>query len=399
MSRITKTFLAVSVTLIVSMYGMSITNNQQATELKIVPPSSDEFQPFLSTTVQETISAIESITGQPVEAEQIQPIAEQQPQPTVQPAQTKIFSDLDFSDIDNLEDQDSGNWYIKRVLLKKAGPKHNKIRQKVSALSELKNVFFNKKTDIEKQLNEFFLKLGFQKVNVENQLEQVNKELEDIRQKEGLTEQERQILNELNQKKKDLENLNEDLKLLKELDSTLNEAISKLLEQIDIARGYETKAWQYYEGIADILDDQKARNYYQQIEVLLDNVEAIEKYVEDQFKPYIDQTTEKINTLMSGINEKVENLRAKGIELKQEIEEAAKKAEDERAAALAREKARKEKEAKQQRGFFSKIFAAIGDFFVSFWEIISWPFKWLFGATKPVAKKVVSQTALKITTT
>ena len=156
--------------------------------------------------------------------------------------------------------------------------------------------------------------------------------------------------------------------MISQLDDSVGKAIVKLMQQIEVANGYEQKALELYDSIADVLDDKKAKTYYLQIETLLDNVEAIERYVNTQFANYIDSSINTIKELIEKVKISAKSLQERGVILTRQFEEA-QKAEQER---LAKEKLAKKPVASKS------WFANISDFIMQILNTLAYPFIWLY---------------------
>ncbi len=272
------------------------------------------------------------------------------------------------SGIDNVDEQDSGNWYEKRILLKKAGPKRAKISKKVAALTHGASAFIEKRNAEEAMVKQELLDFGFTVTYLDEQINNLSKEIDETRKKEGLNEQERSALDEVVKDKADLDQLKSDVDLISQLDGSVGKAIEKLMQQIEVASGYEQKALELYDAIADVLDDKKAKSYYLQIETLLDNVEAIERYINTQFSSYIDSSINTIKESIEKVKTSTKTLQERGLIVTKQFEEA-QKAEQER---IAKEKAAKKAVASKS------WFSGVTDFMMQIFSWVAYPFVWLY---------------------
>ena len=263
---------------------------------------------------------------------------------------------------------ESGNWYEKRVLLKKAGPKRSKIKLKVQEIENLAKSLIEKRNLQEKEYKEFVSELGFQMVQVDQEIENFNKEISELKEKTSVTDQEKSYLEELTKKKTDLDQLKADLDLVNQVEVAVSGAMQKLDEQVQTAKNYQERAIKLYDAIADVLDDKKAKNYYLQMEALVDNVEAIERYLNTQFSSYMDISANTIKEHAQKIKALIKTLEENGVILNNKLLEQ-QKAEKEQ---IQKEKAGKKKV--ESTGILDKI----SDFILNILSWLAWPFVKLY---------------------
>ncbi len=70
------------------------------------------------------------------------------------------------------------------------------------------------------------------------------KQFDALKDKEGLLdEQEKALFVDVEAKKKDLEQLKKDLTSLHEIDNSVDKALDKMIDQLDLCSVYREKAW------------------------------------------------------------------------------------------------------------------------------------------------------------
>jgi hypothetical protein len=92
------------------------------------------------------------------------------------------------------------------------------------------------------------------------------------------------------------------------------------MEQINLARSYERESWQLLNGIAEELNDKKAREHYYTIATLWRNVKEIANYIEGPFAQHFIKLASLSIENVQSISEAVAALEEKGIEIKKRVE-------------------------------------------------------------------------------
>ena len=235
-----------------------------------------------------------------------------------------------------------GNWYDKRQILNQARTAYEQIRERIAKIENQEQSFLNRQHSLDKQIAAFYLSIGFEEGTVDTLLTKVMNELEQDRVTEGqLTEEERRLLAEVEEKKKVLQELRDDVSTLNELEAAVDKTATTVLEQIELCRSYEQKAWNNYEKIDNVLNEKIAQQLYLEMQSFVDHTTAVDTYLRTTLTQYVEQTAQSIRTYMQKIQADVDDLQQRGIAL------SAQAIEEEKAAVQARQKAeedRKERE-------------------------------------------------------
>lgn len=286
--------------------------------------------------------------------------------------------------IDTIDDEDSGNWYLKRSLWKKAKPKYDEIRKVANRVERSIKSFLDKRKKIEETNETFFFEMGVdqgeiaaivaQTIEAQKKMQAIDAQLAD--------EQKKEIADAQAKKQEELDTLKNYIDVIKKTDDNLMDAIfNSLIEQQQLVQSYEEKALDNYYKISEILDDKKARELLNEMDNFVENVYAIEKWINGPLTQYVDQSAVRLTELMQKTHMVVSSLKQQGIELKKQMTQ------DELNAEEARKKNEAEKLAKAQaaaraamahKGFFATVWSVIYEFFASVVTLISAPFAYVY---------------------
>lgn len=324
---------------------------------------------------------------QPSQPEITQPsapeVAPVQPLPVVQPPQEPVQviepqqfeqADIEIKGIDTVDVQEpKGNWLYKRIWWEKAERTYEKIKQLTDKLIDLRMDFFVKRNQIDRLLIEFYSDVGFKHGELKELMDYLTLQLEQERKEEGsLDEKEREILATLNQEKKSIEHMQQGLQTLGKIDQAVEDALLKLIEQLNQAKFYEQQSWEIFKAINRELSDKKARELFYTMDTYWRNLNSINAYLSDAFAKYFEQLvqklqqeSDKIKTTVQALSEKGISLQAQSIAMRKECKMPAK--EDEEA-----------KQVEEPAGFFGGVwrivmapFNAIGSLFGGMYEWVS----------------------------
>ncbi len=237
-------------------------------------------------------------------------------------------------------DEGRGNWVYKQQFLKKARSLDEKIHQHVATIESLQGVYFKKRGASDKELEQFYQSLKFEQGELEELLTQLTKNLEKEREEQGqLPEPERELLATITTQKEEVEQLQRDAAHVRNIDTALDQAITVLLDQINAARRYEQKSWENYDKISQVLNDRIAEQLYLGIKGFLENVEAIERYLQGPLDQYVDQSIQALRNYMDKVTVQIKHLKQQGVMVeKHVVEEEAREAQ-----------ARKQRELEEQQ--------------------------------------------------
>ena len=317
-------------------------------------------------------------------------------------SQEKKNDEDEILGFDTIElDEPQGNWLYKRVWWERAEAKFEKIHSTVGKILEMRTSFFAKRADLDKNvLDPFYLKVGTDRGEL---LEKVNELLSRIKEheKRGVTQEEDEdnesMIDKLTREKSEIEGIQKEIEKVLELDESIEDAIMKLVEQINRLRNYDQQAWKDFKTIARVLDDKKARELYYQVDGAWRNVQNLQNYIQNAFTKGFDELVQEVKKEIDRINGSIQELKVKGIDLKKEFMQ---KNEDQ---AIENEQ---EKEAEEQapQGFlnrylinpFMAVIGTIGTGLKTLWnvivDIVMWPIRKIFGTTPPAEHEQPEET-------
>jgi len=278
---------------------------------------------------------------------------------------------IDTMDMANAQ----GNWLFKRMWWQRAETQYEKIKAVVEVIMEARMAFFAKRTEWDKTIfDPFYLQAGLGRGILEELISSLISQLNQERVDEGqLDEKERYLLTSLESQKAVIEQLQKDVQKITDIDSAVDEAISVLIKQINVARNFEKQSWQNFKRIAQELDDKKARELYYGMVTYWQNINEVGQYVQQPFLQHF----EKLGVLAKEQTEKVlstlKALKEKGIDFKkqwQELEENNVRKNEARDYKEGIEEGKKEAEAKAaaEAGFFSGIITSITNGLSTSWD-------------------------------
>lgn len=333
---------------------------------------------------EQPVAIGESVTAQEQPAQSATPQVETEQKPTQEKTSEPDYiaqSQAQFDEgIDTLDEEDSGNWYLKRSTWKKAKPKYEEIRKIVSRIEKTIELFLKKRKAIETISEQFFFEVGLD----QGELTQIVAEILDAQRKKAaqntqkLTEEQKLEEQQLAKKRQEaLAKLKNYLDVIKKTDDNLMDAIfNSLIEQQQNAQSYEEKALDNYYKISEILDDKKARELLSQMDTYKENVLAIEQWINGPLTQYVDQSSQRMKDLMQKTHALIADLKAQGIEIKRKQTEAELKEQEARRKADAEKLAKAQAEARaalKKKGFTYYVTS----FFNSLVDLVMMPINYI----------------------
>lgn len=248
------------------------------------------------------------------------------PAPAVQPkqeaAEAMLIDTIDLS-------EPKGNWLKKRQWWQKAEQVYETIKQQVEQILDARMTFYNQQTDLNRNvIGSFYQQVGIGQGELEEIVSDLNRQVDELQttsekeviEKDGKRVDEDQFMRLVKKEKDNLSELQKKISLVFEYDHSVEDAIIRLREQINIVRKYEQQAWNNFKAIARELSDQRAYELYYQMEGISNNIATIGQWMREPFANYFNQLINKIKNEIELIKTAVEELKKKGIDLKQESE-------------------------------------------------------------------------------
>jgi DNA repair exonuclease SbcCD ATPase subunit len=278
-----------------------VTQDEQQPEQEVTQESAE---PAASTEVVQ--SQTEKVTESPVAPTATTPVAE---------------SDIVGIDTVNIDDP-AGNWLYKRIWWERAEVSYEKIKAKVNELFESRMHFFAARTDLDRSiLDPFYMETGFGRGELQELVVDLLKFIEDQRaQQGGLDAQELELLQKLQEQQQALQKLKADIDGIVQLDRAVDDAITKLMEQVNLSRQYEQQAWNAFKDIAKALSDKRARDLYYSMETYKDNVSAILGYINGEFGNYFEKLIATTKESAEKIRGTLKTMTAQGVNFKEQAQ-------------------------------------------------------------------------------
>jgi hypothetical protein len=291
------------------------------------PPAAIELATVVSQTQTDSAKAAETPekpasepTQQSKPAEEAQPasLPEQPEQVEITPKPQEPEEDeIEIKGIDTVDiNEAKGNWLYKRIWWEKAERTYEKIKQLTDKILESRMSFFVKRNDLDRAIVEFYSDLGFKQGELTELVAFMTNQLDQERKAEGsLNEKERELLELLTQEKKNIEQLQQGSQNISKIDRAIEDALMKLVEQLNQAKYYEQQAWEYFKAINRELSDKKARELFYSMDTFWRNLNSINSYLSGAYAQYFDQLTQKLQQETDKIKTNVQALSEKGISL------------------------------------------------------------------------------------
>lgn len=307
-------------------YQMDAENTEveESTEEESPAESSEESSPDSEETSadddksDEKVSAEAPTTG--VSAPEKKEAAPQPPAPTPAAQVAKEPTSDDIVGIDTVDLSDpAGNWLYKRIWWERAQSRYEQIQGVFDQILEMRMPFFKRRAEIDRQVLEpFYVNVGLDQAEMVGVLTKLNTLLDLEREKhKSLDERDRKMLDKILEDKKNLEQLHKDVAALAKYDDALDEALNKLEEQVNVARGNTKQAWKAYKDIGKELNDKRARELYYTMDTYLKNTTNVAQYIQGIFKQHFGQVDKTIQDNASRIKEGLQALKEKGVDLRE----------------------------------------------------------------------------------
>lgn len=339
---------------------------QESAKQQTIAPSM-----YQSPQTQPVISEVKQV-AQPVAVPSEATIPVQQAVPAVKPQMEEEadLQDLEIKGIDTVDiNEPKGNWLYKRIWWEKAERTYEKIKQLTDKILESKMAFFVKRNELDRMVFDFYGDLGFKQGEVSELIDFMISQLEQERKIEGsLDEKERELLDLLTQEKKNIEKLQYGFQNISKVDQAIEDALMKLVEQLNQAKYYEQQAWEYFKAINRELSDKKARELFYSMDTFWRNLNSINSYLSDAFAKYFEQLTQKMHQETDNIKASVQALSEKGISLQVQ------------ALAMRREcKAPIKEDVSEQEAPSSSWLDSVWTILKAPFLLVTYPFSWLAG--------------------
>lgn len=343
-------------------YQMDAENSEVETSTEEETPTETSEESSADTS-NENVSAETPTTG--VSAPEK---AEETPQQSA-PPEAQVTDDIIGIDTVDLSDP-AGNWLYKRIWWERAQSRYEQIQGVFDQILEMRMPFFKRRAEIDRQVLEpFYVNVGLDQAEMVGVLTKLNTLLDLEREKhKSLDERDRIMLDKILEDKKNLEQLHKDVALLAKYDDALDEALSKLDEQVNVARSNTKQAWKAYKDIGKELNDKRARELYYTMDTYLKNTTNVAQYIQGIFRQHFGQVDKTIQDNASRIKEGLQALKEKGVDLREYTNKLDEKIKKEDA---------KEVEVVVEESEEEGIMNTLGSWWQSFLDMLSSGYNWI----------------------
>lgn len=279
-----------------------------------------------------------------------------------------------------------GNWLIKRIVYQRAEAYYEKIKTLAQTVMEHRMDFFQKRSEWDKNIfDPFYLSVGLERGVLETMLADYIAKLQEERTEKGsAAPSELDFLTQLETEKNTLEQLQKDVEQINEIDRKVDEAITVLIQQINLTRTYENRSWQNFKGIAQELSEKKAYELLYGMSAYWQSINDISAYLQGPFLQYFEQLGSSAKDQIAKVEATLTALKEKGIDFKKQWQtfESKSRAEKDKSIeqeTLEREQKKLEQEKKQ--GFFGRFLGSVTSGVGSVWNWLSSGVQWIWNFT------------------
>lgn len=351
-----------------------VTGEKEAEETKAIAAVQEKVVEVKEEVVQKEVA--DEKEKEVVEKKEEEVVADEKEKEVVKEEVTeKITREVEKIGIDTIDvDEPQGNWLFKRMWWEHAENRYEKIRDLVQKIWESRMNFFIKRTELDKMtLDPFYISMGLGQGELYEILSELVSRIEQERKEEGVLDQvERSLLTRLKAEQQTLEQTKLDVESISQLDHDIDQALNRLMEQINRVRAYEREAWEHFKNIARVLNDKKARELFFKIDTVLRNIKSIDDYLQRDFTQHFNQLLQRINNQVGKVTNEVEGLKEKGIDFKKQLGTI----ESEEEQPVPMQEIEEEKEEKVAPGWVMRLWN-------NFVAIVHWPYEKLVGTKEP----------------
>jgi len=281
----------------------------------------------------------------------------------VQPLENIPSPEDEEEGIDTVSLQDpAGNWLYKRIWWEKAEARYDKIKSSVNRILDNRMQFFEQRVNLDRSLfDPFYMSLGLTRGELQEAVSYLIEQLQGASSGGVAGEQKRSfMINTLQAEQQSVELLQNNVETISKIDHAIDDALTKLMNQINLCRNYEQEGWQYLRSIAQELSDKAARDHYYAMDTVWKNVKNVQQYIDGEFSVHFNELVSEAKKQTETITQTINQLKEKGIDLKKLVQNMLEQEDD-----VERDEDRDEDDEEEQ--------ASIG-WFGWFINIFLWPY-------------------------
>jgi hypothetical protein len=227
--------------------------------------------------------------------------------------------------IDTLDLKDpSGNWLYKRIWWEKAEARYDKIKSAVNRILDARMYFFEQRVNLDRTLfDPFYKALGLSRGELQQAVADMIEQLKltaDKKPDKAIIQ--KVVIQDLQEEQEAIERLQKELDGISNIDHTIDDALTKLMNQINACRQYEQEAWQALRSIAREVSDKAARDHYYAMDSVWKNVKNVQNYLQGEFSQHFNELIQNAKSKTEIVTQTVNQLKEKGIDLKVRTQKA-----------------------------------------------------------------------------
>jgi len=228
-----------------------------------------------------------------------------------------------------------GNWRKKKDWLKQAIEKNDSIQTMATDIQKFKAIFYEKFQPIDKKLDDFYRKSGFDKGELENLIKEIDNEIIQTKSKtkklfsKALAELDEETKEEatkikeqyadtysieekFKQYKNNLEQLKLDMQAIYDLDASLRSRLEAAENQVDSITSKLSQAETLSQKIWNVIDDKKAKQIFYELSNIYENTKALQNYIKQDLAQDFDNVITTINNQINIVSTGIDNLEKEG---------------------------------------------------------------------------------------
>ena len=221
--------------------------------------------------------------------------------------------------IDTASLQDpSGNWLYKRIWYEKAERRYGQIKEAVNNVMDSRMYFFEQRVNLDRSLfDPFYMNLGFSRGELQESVGTLMEQLQNAPANTAAKKQQKAAaVGALQEEKDRIEKLQKDVDSISNIDHAIDDALTKLMNQINTCRQYEQQAWEYLRAIARELSDKVARDHYYAMDAIWKNVKNVQRYIQGEYAMHFEELMQEAQKRTKSVTQTIQQLKEKGIDLK-----------------------------------------------------------------------------------
>ena len=261
--------------------------------------------------------------------------------------------------LDTVSAESGGNWLNKRVWYEHSQQIIAQINRQHTDIMKIRKDYISVREKLDATIKNAFAEIEIDQSQLEDLLDHFTDLLEVQEHERGdLSAPERALLRKLKVQKKNLEQLQLDVQAVKNLDDSMDEAMKRMMDQINLAGTYAKEADQNFEQIPSV-NEKRARHLYYKIDTFYQDLLSIKSYLTGQLFEFVHQLQNNAHMHIAKIKSQMAAISAKGIDFKKEIALF----EKEDAPIIQERHEDEEDDDEDEPGFFGKIWEWITGWF------------------------------------